>query len=38
MAARLRGEWLHEFTGGTRQGLDYVDVLASGHGRLLLQL
>jgi outer membrane autotransporter protein len=26
LTGRLRTEWLHEFTSGTRQGLDYADV------------
>jgi len=26
LTGRLRTEWLHEFTGGTRQSLDYADV------------
>jgi len=41
LTGRLRTEWLHEFTNGTRQGLDYADVagpsfyslLASGWSR-----
>jgi len=31
LSARLRGEWLHEFTGGSRQRLDYADVVGSAY-------
>ncbi len=31
MTAGLRGEWRHEFSGGSRQGVDYADVAGDGY-------
>ena len=35
LTGRLRTEWLHEFTSGTRQGLDYADVAGPSYYSLL---
>ncbi|WP_295562163.1 autotransporter domain-containing protein, partial [uncultured Sphingomonas sp.] len=35
LTGRLRTEWLHEFTDGTRQGLDYADVTGPSYYSLI---
>ncbi|WP_241490905.1 autotransporter outer membrane beta-barrel domain-containing protein, partial [Sphingomonas sanguinis] len=35
LTGRLRTEWLHEFTDGTRQGLDYADVAGPAYYSLI---
>lgn len=35
LTGRLRTEWMHEFTSGTRQGLDYADVAGPSYYSLM---